>query len=302
MKALPVRMAVFALAVCLAGCVLGQAAENTPAKPPSIDKQKIDGYLRYAEGFSPTVKLLMEDPAPTPMAGYYRLVVHLSMGDTKQDKTYYVTADGQHILGGPVWELNGNPFEETLARLPAGGIPLGPTDAKIKLVVFSDFQCPYCREFARTLRDNIEQKYPKDVRVTFKDFPIEAIHPWARAAAEAAHCIGDGKPEIFWQYHDWIFQHQGEITPGNLSEKTLSFAQEHGVDAGKVKACIDSRAPKDIVEASLKEGRSLDVVQTPTFFLNGRMVPGALPWKSLDTLIQMELNRPSSVPGAAAAR
>ena len=283
------------LAAAVAGS--GQGTGSTPAKSaPAIDRQKLEKYLRFAEGFSPSVKFVIDDPAATPISGFYRLPVHLSMGETKQDKTYYLTADGQHIVGSPVWDLNKSPFVGVADKLTTDGPSFGTPGAKVTIVVFSDFQCPYCREFAHTVRDNIPQKYPKNVRVVFKDFPLAEIHPWARAAAEASHCVGDGRSDVFWAYHDWIFEHQGEITGGNLKEKVLGFAKEHSLDSAKVASCVDTHSTKEEVDSSVKKGRELQVEQTPTFFLNGRMVPGAVAWGPLNTLIQMEINRPSVVP------
>jgi protein-disulfide isomerase len=267
------------------------AAPSAAAVP--LDKQKLENYLRYAEGFSPSVKFVIEDPAPTPIPGYYRLVIHLSMGESKQDKVYYLSSDGKLLVTGPVWDLTRNPFTDTLQQLPSSGPSFGPENAKIKIVVFSDFQCPYCREFARTLRENIPQKFPRDVRVIFEDFPIDSLHPWARAAAEASHCLTDSKPDLFWVYHDWIFQHQGEINVGNLRDKVAGFAKEHNIDGSKFATCLDTHATKAEVEASVQKGRELGIEKTPTFYLNGREIPGALAWPALNTLIQMELNRPA---------
>ena len=281
----------------------GQAGSKPSAAPPSIDKAKLEQYLRFAEAFSPTVKLAIDDPVPTPIRGYFRLLVHLSAGESKQEKTYYLSADGRHVLAGPVWDLEASPFAETAPNLTTSGPSFGPTDARITMVVFSDFQCPYCREFARTIRDNLPKTYPKDVRVVFKDYPITSIHPWAEAGAEAAHCITDAKPDAFWSFHDWIFEHQGEITKENLREKVLGFAKDHSVDPGKVITCFDTHGAKPQVEENLAQGHKLGVEQTPTFFLNGRTVSGAVAWSSLNTLLQMELNRPSFIPafsGAAA--
>lgn len=293
------RVAPILLGLFGAAFISGQTATG---QPPRLDKQKLESYLRYAEGFAPAVKFTIEDPVSTPWPGYYRLRVHLSKGEAKQDKVYYVTVDGKHVIGGPVWDVDENPFLETLDQLPTVGPSFGPADAKITLVVFSDFQCPYCRAFARVLTDTLPKKYPKDIRVIFKDFPIESLHPWAEAAAEAGHCVGDGNPGAFWAFHDWIFQNQGEINPGNLRDKTLGFAKEHNLNAGKIAGCMDTHSTKPEVEKSLQEGRALEIQQTPTFYLNGRPVPGALPWADLDTLIQMELNRPKFIPDARAGK
>ena len=210
-----------------------------------------------------------------------------------------MTADGKRISTAPVWDVNQNPFEDTAKALPTTGPSFGPANAKITLILFSDFECPYCREFDRTVRENIPKKYPNDVRVIFKDFPLESIHPWAKEAAEAAHCIGNGNPEAFWAFHDWVFQHQGEISSSNVREKTLSFASAQKLEIGKVTSCLDNHSPRAELEEDLKRGKELGIQQTPTFFLDGRMVPGALPWASLNILIQMELNRPAFIPAVA---
>jgi len=277
---------------------LWRAAGQTPSDKtvPSIDKQEVENYLRFAEGFAANVHFSIDDPQPTPLAGYYRLAVHLSMGDTRQDKLYYVTADGKHIINGVIWDLKASPFAETAGKIPTDGPSFGPPDAKITLVVFSDFQCPFCREFARVLRENVPQKYPQDVRVVFKDFPLESIHPWAESAAEAGRCIARAKPDAFWLFHDWIFQHQGELTSANLQEKVRAFAREQKLDETAIASCLATHATKDEVDAAVKQGKLLAIEQTPTFFLNGRPVPGSLKWPSLNTLIQMELSRPAGIP------
>jgi protein-disulfide isomerase len=109
--------------------------------------------------------------------------------------------------------------------------------------------------------------------------------------------VGDGNPQVFWAFHDWIFEHQGEVNETSLREKTLDFAKTQKLDAAKVSACLDSHATANEVQASLKAGTGLGIQQTPTFFINGRMVSGAVPWNNLDAIVQLELNRPREVPG-----
>lgn len=265
---------------------------------PKIDKQKFEAYVRYAEGFAPVVKITVDDPTPSPFKGYYRVLVHLSSGAQKLDRLYYASADGEHFVAGNIWDLNKSPFVDTIQHLPTNGPSFGPANAKVTIVVFSDFECPYCRELAKTLRDNIPQKYPNDVRVVFEDFPIDSIHKWARSAAEAAHCIGREKPEAFWAFHDWIFEHQQEVDSANLQDKVTAFAKQQNLDPTKISACLASNATAGEVDAGQKAGQELQISRTPTLFINGRMVPGAVPWEQLDTVIKMELNRPKQIAAA----
>lgn len=287
-----------ALAVFLL-CGLLSAGE---APPPKLDKAKLESYIRYAEAFTSDVQFSIDDPIPSAYPGYFRVVAHLTKAHNRLDRVYYVTPDGQHFINGAIWNLNESPFLDTLDHLPTDGPSFGPATAKVTIVVFSDFECPYCRQLAKTLRDNIPQKYPNDVRVIFKDFPIESIHPWARAAAEASHCIADQKIPAFWAFHDWIFEHQQELAPGNVREKALDFAKTNGLDTAKIAACIDSHAPAGIVDQSLKAGQGLQIEQTPTMFINGRIVGGAISWEQLQSLIDMELHRPANVPGPPAEK
>jgi protein-disulfide isomerase len=269
------------------------AAEERP--PVKIDKPRLEAYVRYAEGYTPEVKIQADDPVPSPYPGILRVPVHVSLGEHRLDRIYYALPDGQRFLSGSVWDLGTSPFLDTLQRLPKDGPAFGPPTAKVTVVVFSDFQCPYCRQLATILRTNIPKKYPNDVRVVFADFPLDTIHKWARPAAEAAHCMTDGNAEAFWAFHDWIFEHQGEISETNLREKMIAYAQSKRMDTGKVGACTQSRATASEVEQSQKTGERLQVQETPTMFINGRLLNGARPWETLDSVIKLELLRPSDI-------
>lgn len=277
--------------------ILGVSLLAADPSTASIDKTKLESFIRYTEGFTPVVKMTIDDPTPSAFKGLSRVVVHLTLGQQATDKIYFVSADGQQFMNGSLWNLSESPWLDTLQHLPTNGPSYGPANAKITLVVFSDFQCPYCRSFAKTMREDLPKKYPNDVRVIFQDFPIASIHKWAVAGAEAAHCVGDGNPQAFWAFHDWIFDHQGEVTEANVKEKTLEFVKTQKLDESKVGACIDSHATANEVKESLKAGTGLGIQQTPTFFINGRMVSGAVPPNNLDAIVQLELNRPREIPG-----
>lgn len=274
--------------ICL--LALAAVALADPTGPPKVDKAKIEAYLRYV--FPPNTNIVLDDPTASPIPGVQQIMAHLSLGTEKIDRAYYLTPDGEHLINGAIWDLNKSPFEETLKKLPADGYATGPVNAKVTIVVFSDFECPYCKQFAATIRQNVAQKYPNDVRIVFKDFPLTPIHPWAHGAAEAAHCLGEQKPEAFWAFHDWIFEHQGEVNAGNLREKTLALAKTQKLDEARVASCIDTHATAAAVDESVKAARGLQVELTPTFFINGRMQTGAMPWERLDAMIQRDLHSP----------
>jgi protein-disulfide isomerase len=289
------------MAVALALCVAPAAFPAPTNSVPKLDKTKFVEYIRYAEGFPPEVQATVDDPTPSPFRGLFSVTVHFSAGAQKLDKIYYVSADGEQIINGPVWDMKDNPFRDTLEHLPTDGPSFGPASAKVTIIVFSDFECPYCRELAKTIRDNVPAKYPTDVRVVFKDFPLDAIHHWARPAAEASHCIASQKPAAFWAFHDYMFEHQEEIgnqlktDPRAVRAKALEIAKRQNLDAARLSACMDSHATAEEVDKNQKAGQRLQVRQTPTLFVNGRLVSGALQWPALDSVIKMELNRPKNI-------
>lgn len=265
---------------------------------PKIDKEKIETYVRYAEAFTAEVKISIDDPTPSPFKGYFRVLVHLSAGTHRLDRLYYVTADGQQLLTGSIWNLNESPFIDTVEHLPADGPSFGPPNARVTVVVFSDFECPYCRELAKTIRDNVPQKYPTDVRVVFEDFPIDSIHKWARAASEAARCLNAQNSAAFWAFHDWIFEHQQEVNENNLGDHVLAFAKQRNFDVAKLSSCVEHHATAEEVNQAELAGAALQISKTPTVFVNGRMMDGSVAWDTLDHVIQLELTRPKEIAAA----
>jgi protein-disulfide isomerase len=277
----------------LAGALFGPAAfaqSATPRTAPKIDKPAVTRYLRYAEGFTPTVEIVVDDPKPSAFSGFYQLTVHLKAGKNEAVRNYYLTSDGSRLISGSVFDLKESPFKANLEQLKPESAPAtGRENAPVQIYVFSDFQCPYCREEAKVLRQGIEKNHASEVRVIFKDFPLDAIHPWARTAAHAGHCIARQNGGTFWTFHDWIYDHQTEIKPENVKDKMLEFAKGQKLDADKFSACLADPATDAYVNKTVAEGRQLGVQQTPTMFVNGRMLSGALSAEQMNLLIQMEL-------------
>ena len=153
------------------------------------------------------------------------------------------------------------------------------------------WRSPISHEEAKTLRDNVPTVFPTQVRVVFKDFPLEQIHPWAKTAAIAGRCVYQQSPTAFWKYHDWIYDHQVEITPDNLKTEVMDFAKSAPeLDGLQLGRCIDTKATEPEVTASVAEGHALHVDATPTLFINGRRLVGNYPWANLMQIISGELN------------
>lgn len=161
---------------------------------------------------------------------------------------------------------------------------VGPSNAKVTLVEFSDFQCPFCSKFNATL-NIIKKKYPEDVRVVFRQFPL-AMHADAQKAAEASLCAeAQGK---FWQMHDLMFAEQSQLSVDKLKEKAVRLE----LDSEKFNECLDSAASRDRVLRDVQDGAAFGVSGTPALFINGRpMDGGALPLEAIGEIIDQELKQ-----------
>jgi protein-disulfide isomerase len=174
---------------------------------------------------------------------------------------------------------------ETRQALQAlAGPSAGPAQAKVTLVEFSDFQCPYCSRLVPTI-EQVKKDFAGEVRVVFLQFPIPQLHADAEKAAEASLCADEqGK---FWEMHDAMFADQRNLGVPALKEKAAKL----GLDGAAFGQCLDSGKHRAKVQADVAAGQRAGVSGTPVTFVNGRMVSGAAPYDQLAALIREELAR-----------
>jgi protein-disulfide isomerase len=276
------------LLLCLLGALLLISAD-TPQKS-AFDKPTLEAYVRHLFLIAPQITITASDPKPSDLPGFKLVKVRLSQGPQFQDITLYVSNDGTKILQGNYYDVTTNPFKPEIDKLHTQFQPnLGTAGAPVAIVVFSDLQCPHCKGEAEMLRQNLIQAYPKEVRLYFKDFPLESLHPWAKAAAMAGRCIFAQSNDAFWAYHDWVFAHQESFTPTTLGQQVVDWGKgQKGLDAAKLGACIEKKATEAEVDAEMKEGRDLEIAGTPTMFINGRRISQSIDWANLKNIIDAE--------------
>lgn len=154
---------------------------------------------------------------------------------------------------------------------------LGEKAAPVTITVFADFQCPYCAEASDVLMKNILPAEGGNTRLVFRHFPL-AMHPWARPAAEAAACAHEQGDRYFWSFHNYIFEHQREITPDNLRPKLDAYGTAlQGFDPADFTACLDQKRTAAKVEQDVALGTEAGVRGTPTLFINGQLMSGVQP-------------------------
>lgn len=160
----------------------------------------------------------------------------------------------------------------------------GKADAKVTIIEFSDFQCPFCARFWKDTLPQIQKEYidTGKARLIYRDYPL-GFHPNAKPAAIAAECADEqGK---FWQLHDKIFQNQAALSPESLK----TWAKDVGLDVKKFDDCFDNQKTAAEVDKDFADGQAAGVQGTPAFFVNGRFISGAQPFSAFKAAIDAEL-------------
>ncbi len=269
-----------------------QSATTTPAPAAQTPIQKnLEAYLRHSYAFGPDVLLVVGAPKETAVDGLLETTINLTIGENKETVKFYVSKDGKFLFRGEMSDMTKDPLAESRSQIQMKEAPsLGDPKAAVTLVEYSDFECPVCRNLHDVLRDNILPKYSGKVRVVFKDFPIEQLHPWARTAAIAGRCAYQQNPTTFWKMYDFIYDNQEIISAANAWTKMLDYAGQSGLQADTFKSCMASPEAGEAINASRANGQLLDVNSTPTVFVNGRRIVGA-DARILEQYINYELNQ-----------
>ena len=242
------------------------------AQPFEAFKAKIDEELKTAEGLV---------AKGTPKAKVYEAL----MKEAKSE----VPAAPAAAPGGGAPEQGPEADTKIYAVQPGKSASKGPQSAPLQVVVFSDFQCPFCTRVEPTLTQ-LEKQYQGKVRMVWKNYPLP-FHNNAEPAAQAAMAAqAQGK---FWQMHDKLFANQQALDRPALEK----YAQELGLDVAKFKADLDSGKYKDAVQAEMKEGQELGVNGTPAVFINGRKISGAYPFETFKKIADQEMAKKSGKKG-----
>jgi len=287
----------FLAAMPCAGQASKPAAESAPA--PAVERasttpeearllKSTEAFVRKLFAWNADVKVEVGPLTQSPAADFYVAPIEVTMGGRKESGEVYVSKDGKTLLRGEIYDMSSDPFAANRAKIRVEGSPAkGPADAAaVTVVEFADFECPHCRELYGTLKV-IEKKYPQ-IRLVYKDFPLNQLHPWAETAAIGGQCAFAQSPDAFWKVHDSIFESQDVISPENVWDKLVSFASQAGLNADTFKACLSSPDAQKAVDASHAEGVALGVNSTPTVYVNGRPIPGGDP-ATLQQYIDFEL-------------
>lgn len=204
---------------------------------------------------------------------------------------YLQTSEKQDLITAHLAKLTkGSPIEvyfnkpKMQVAVDVGSAPIyGKPGAPITVIEFSDFQCPFCSKAADTVVE-LKKKYGSKIRLAFRHFPLP-MHQEARPAAEASLCMNDQSADKFWKFHDVAFKNQGKLDKASLEK----YAKDAGADMTKYGECITSKKFADAVQKDIEYGEKIGVRSTPTFFVNGQLVSGAVPIETFSEIIEEEL-------------
>lgn len=190
----------------------------------------------------------------------------------------------------PINFVNNQPEQNSTSKV---NVPLrgneylrGNKNAPVTIIEFVDLQCPFCARVHPVILQ-ITKDYGDKVKWVYKHFPLEAIHPQARPAALAAECIGEQKGDSgFWQFIDLAFENQQRLGEDLYKE----LAQKIGAEMNKFLRCFSEKRYDSKINADIQDGNSVGVRGTPTIFINGKVIPGAVPYDTLKTIIDSSLS------------
>ncbi|MGA2740000.1 MAG: thioredoxin domain-containing protein [Bryobacteraceae bacterium] len=217
-------------------------------------------------------------------------VIVTSLRAGKDEKEALADAEASRFAHPPEHKLLEDPID-----IPTAGAPeTGPNDAPITLVEFSDFQCPYC-SLATPQLQLVLKAYPTQVRLFFKQFPLD-MHSQAALAASAA--VAAQRQDKFWQMHDALFASHNDLSRPTI----LALASALGLDMKRFEADIDSQEVRKAVAHDQEDGSNVGVMATPTLFIDGQHYNGAIKLETLKPILDAELKHPASPIKKTAAK
>jgi protein-disulfide isomerase len=284
------RLLVLGLLFAAAGgnIACAQQPAEQGAAPAPLKTEDIAAYIRKVFNVPPNVTINVKEEAQSAIPGLRALKVEVTSDRGSQTQDAWVTMDGKTLVWGKSYDMSVDPFQQNLAKMKLEGAPVtGNKDAKVTVVEYTDFQCPYCSR-AHTTVEQLLKDYDGKIKVVYKSLPLN-IHNWAEDAAVAGSCVAEQNNDAFWTFAHYFFENQKTLTKETLMEKVYELAAQNKLDDAKLKACITGRTTLPRVQADMKEAQALGFNSTPSFVVNGRPVVGAVPIEQFRQVIDEAL-------------
>src|SRR5579863_8850028 len=185
----------------------------------ALDKAAIVENVRETYSFPPGVDVTLGDPKPSEVPGFDVLDMTITHGERRQNEKLYLSTGGRYYVVGGFKDLKFSPDKDRAQKMDLANAPVrGNKKSAVKVVEYTDFQCPYCQMGYQVMRNQIMKDYGTKIQWIYKSLPLREIHPWAQSAALGAECAHKQGEAKFWTMHDDIFDHQKEINVRNVDD------------------------------------------------------------------------------------
>ncbi len=286
------RLTVLSLLLCL-GC----SAQSNPQPGPADVNQRIQRQVHAYFNVPADVDVKVGARTPSEFPNYDTVPVTMTREGKSQTMNFLVSKDGKTLIRMTKIDLTEDPYAATMKKIDLAGRPVrGNPDAKVTIVNYDDFECPFCARMHSTLMTEILPQYGDKVKIIYKDYPLP-MHPWAKHAANNANCLAKENGQGYWEFADYVHTNQRAIS-GNqkdvqnsfneLDHMTLDIGKKNGADATRLQACIKVQSDAAI-KASEAEGDSIGVSATPTVFVNGQRLEGAVDIEEVKAALNQQL-------------
>ena len=285
---------------CASSDTQTQKSETATAQGSLSSEQteKIGAYIRKAFGVPANVGVVVKQGGEQKVPGLTSIQVQFVTDKGSQVQDAWISSDQKIMVIGRVLDLTVDldkqrldKAKENLSKMNLQNSPSkGAPAAKITIVEYTDFQCPFCSRGYATV-EQLLKDYDGKVKVVYKALPLN-IHNWAEDSAVAVACVAEQNKDAFWKYYSFLFENQKTIQKDTLNGKVMSMAKENGLDEAALKTCIDTKKTLPQVQADMKEAQALGFNSTPSFMVNGNPVIGAKPIEEFKQIIDAELAGP----------
>ena len=282
------RCAVLLLLVC-AGC----SAQNVS---PEL-KAKIQRQVQAQYDLPPSVSVDVGPRHASDFPSFDTVTITLSGGSSHDQKVdFLLSQDGKTLAKVTKIDLTKDIYTERMSKIDVSGRPVrGNPNARVTLVNYDDLECPFCSRMHTTLMQEILPQYGDRIKIVYKDFPL-SMHPWAIHSANNANCLAVENGTAFWEFADYVHANQKAISAtqdvhrsdAELDRIALQIGGKNGAEMTRLQACIRTQ-PDKVLKASMAEGESLGLNATPTMYINGQKLEGAVDTDEVRAILNAQL-------------
>jgi protein-disulfide isomerase len=296
-----IRPFLFTLAMAAIGCHAQTPAPDAQKLSPEMTR-RVEVLIRARTNVPPNYDIHISPKAKSEVPGYDEIVVTFTTeGQASKPIRFLLSQDGKTLAQFTKYDISQDPRELVSgSNRPARG---GPANAPVLIVGFDDLECPYCARMHAQLFPALLERYKDQVRIVYRDFPLDQ-HPWAMRAAINANCLGAQSTTGYWNLVDYIHSHASTLggdekslakANDTLDTLTRDEAKRQNVDMTALNACI-AKQDDSAVKASVKEAEALGVDSTPALFINGAKLEGAVPLEYVYKMIDNALTASGQTP------